>query len=89
MTPAFLLGLPELFSLGSTSSRPPNQLLSWFQAKSDEAQVVAAAVKAMLNTTSGLSWEGGEYRAEVEGRSPAFVSAFQESPVHLSVVLAG
>ncbi len=54
---------------------------------------IAAEVKGMLATTSGMSWvqaepvgEGEEYRADSGDEVHASALTFHEAPLHLSVV---
>jgi len=92
----------DMFDKPSTCQKVWNRLLSGFvldaleAAKSGEAHVNAADVKDVLTTTSGMSWEkaepvgeGEEYRAESGADVHASALTFRESPVHLSVVMAG
>ena len=91
----------EMFDKPATCQKVWNRLLSGFvldalEAKTDEAQANAAEVQAMLTTTNGMTWEkaeavgeGEEYRAESGADVHASALTFKESPVHLSVVMAG
>ncbi len=91
----------DMFDKPSTCQKVWNRLLSGFvldalEAKADEAQVSAADVQTVLNTTNGMSWvkaepvgEGEEFRAESGADLHASALTFHEAPVHLSLVMAG
>ena len=91
----------DMFDKPATCQKVWNRLLSGFvmdalESKSDETQASAAEVQAIIGTASGMSWvkaepvgEGEEYRAESGADLRASALTFHESPVHLSLVMAG
>jgi hypothetical protein len=91
----------DMFDKPSTCRKVWNRLLSGFvldalETTKEEAQASAAEVREMLATTGRMSWtkaeavgEGEEYRAESGADVHASALTFKESPVHLSVVMAG
>jgi len=91
----------DLFDKPSTCQKVWNRLLSGFvldalEAQAGEGQVATADVEQTLNTAGGMPWEraepvgeGEEYRAEAGDALHASALAFHESPVHLSMVMAG
>ena len=91
----------DMFDKSSTCQKVWNRLLSGFvldalEANSDETQVSAADVQAMIGSASSMSWvkaepvgEGEEYRGQSGDDVHASALTFHESPVHFSVVTAG
>ena len=90
-----------MFDKPATCQKVWNRLLSGFvmdalESKSDETQASAAEVQEMLGTANGMSWvkaepvgEGEEYWADSGAEVHASALTFHESPVHLSLVMAG
>ncbi len=91
----------DMFDKPSTCQKVWNRLLSGIvldalESRPEEGPVVAAEVDQMLKATCGMAWskaepvgEGEEYRGELGAEVHASALTFHESPVHLSVVVAG
>lgn len=91
----------DLFDKPTTCQKVWNRLLSGFvldalEAQPEEGQVAAADVEQSLKTAGNMPWEkaepvgeGEEFRADSGAEIHASALTFQESPVHLSVVMAG
>jgi hypothetical protein len=91
----------DLFDKPTTCGKVWNRLLSGFvldalESPPEEEKVASADVEQMLRATCGMAWskaeavgEGEEYRGELGAETYASALTFQESPVHLSVVVAG
>jgi hypothetical protein len=91
----------DLFDKPTTCQKVWSRLLSGFvldalEVPPEEGQVDSAEVEQTLKTAGGMPWqktepvgEGEEYRAESGSALHASALTFQESPVHVSVVMAG
>ena len=91
----------DLFDKPTTCGKVWNRLLSGFvldalESQPEEELVAVADVEQMLRATCGMAWskaepvgEGEEYRGELAAEVHASALTFHESPVHLSVVVAG
>jgi hypothetical protein len=91
----------DMFDKPSTCQKVWNRLLSGIvldalESQPQEEQVATADVEQMLKATCGMTWlkvepvgEGEEYRGESGAEVHASALTFHESPVHLSVVVAG
>ena len=90
-----------LFDKPTTCGKVWNRLLSGFvldalESQPEEEQVAAVDVEQILKATRGMAWsnaepvgEGEESRGELGAETYASALTFHESPVHLSVVVAG
>jgi hypothetical protein len=71
-------------------------VLDALESQPEEGQVVAPDVEQMLRATCGMALskaeavgEGEEYRGELGAETHALALTYDESPVHLSVLVAG
>lgn len=90
----------DLFDKPSTCQKVWNRLLSGFvldalESRPEEGQIATADMEQMLRAAGAMAWakaepvgEGDEYRAESGAEVHASALTFQESPVHLSVLVA-
>ena len=91
----------DLFDKSTTCGKVWSRLLSGYvldalESRHEEEQVAAADVEQTLKATCGMAWskaepvgEGEEYRAEMGAEVHASALTFNDSPLHLSVVVAG
>ncbi len=91
----------DLFDKPTTCQKVWNRLLSGFvldalEAQPEDQQVATADVEQTLKTAGRMTWqkaepvgEGEEYRAGAGDAVHASALTFQESPVHLSMGMAG
>jgi hypothetical protein len=91
----------DLFDKPATCQKVWDRLMSGYvldalEAQTEEGQAESADVKRLLGTTNGLPWEeakpvgeGEEYRAHQGEEVHASALTLHQSPVHMSVVVAG
>jgi len=91
----------DFFDKPTTCAKVWNRLLSGFvldvlESRPEEDQVAPIDVEQMLKATCGMAWaktepvgEGEEHRGELGAEILASGLTFRDSPVHLSMVVAG
>jgi ARG/rhodanese/phosphatase superfamily protein len=91
----------DLFDKPATCRKVWDRLMSGYvldalEGQAEEQQADVADVEQLLQTANGLDWkradsvgEGEEYRAQRGEEVHASALAWQDAPVHVSVVVAG